>query len=106
MGNWDESLKNKWKPFMVKENWSNVSGFVYQLSSKNELFYNNVVLQYESNVDEETQLDWIVNLERNITISPQIVYNHSTKKNNVIIQGNNRLKHKHNEAYSHNFQKS
>ena len=67
MGNWDELLKNKWKPFIVKENWSNVSGFVYQLSSKNELFYNNVVLQYESNVDEETQLDWIVNLERNIT---------------------------------------
>ena len=27
-------------------------------------------------------------------------------KNNVIIEGNNLLKHKHNEAYSHNFQKS
>ena len=91
MGNWDESLKNKWKPFIVKENWSNVSGFVYQLSSKNELFYNNVVLQYESNVDEETQLDWIVNLERNITTSPQIVYNHSTKKNNVIIQDDDKI---------------
>ena len=91
MGNWDELLKNKWKPFIVKENWSNVSGFVYQLSSKNELFYNNVVLQYESNVDEETQLDWIVNLERNITISPQIVYNHSTKKNNVIIQDDEKI---------------
>jgi hypothetical protein len=91
IGNWDESLKNKWKPFIVKENWSNVIGFVYQLSSKNELFYNNVVLQYESNLDEETQLDWIVNLERNITTSPQIVYNHSTKKNNVIIQDDDKM---------------
>ena len=91
MGNWDESLKNKWKPFIVKENWSNVSGFVYQLSSKNELFYNNVVLQYDSNLDEETQLDWIVNLEKNITISPQIVYNHSTKKNNIIIQDDDKI---------------
>ncbi len=27
-------------------------------------------------------------------------------KNNVIVDGNNRLKHKYNEAYSHNFQKS
>ena len=91
MGNWDESLKNKWKPFIIKENWSNVSGFVYQLSSKNELFYNNVVLQYEYNVDEETQLDWIVNLERNIITPPQIVYNHYTKKNNVIIQDDDKV---------------
>mgnify|MGYP001322037585 CR=1 FL=1 len=86
MGNWDESLKNKWKPFVVKENWMNVSGFVYQLSSKNELFYNNIVLQYNADSDKETQLDWIVNIEKNISISPQIVYNHSTKKNNIIIQ--------------------
>jgi len=86
MGNWNKSVKKKWKSFIVKENWTNVSGFVYQLSSKNELFYNNVVLQYESNQNEETQLDWIVNLDDNITISPQIVYNHSSKKNNIIIQ--------------------
>ena len=86
IGNWDESLKNKWKPFVLKENWMNVSGFVYQLSSKNELFYNNIVLQYDADSDKETQLDWIVNIEKNISISPQIVYNHHTKKNNIIIQ--------------------
>ena len=49
MGNWNDLVKKKWKSFIVQDNWSNVSGFVYQLSSKNELFYNNVVLQYESN---------------------------------------------------------
>ena len=84
-------VKKKWKSFIVKENWSNVSGFVYQLSSKNELFYNNVVLQYESNQAEETQLDWIVNLDNNITISPQVVYNHSSKKNNIVIQDDKKI---------------
>ena len=85
IGNWNDLVKKKWKSFIVKDNWSNVSGFVYQLSCKNELFYNNVVLQYESNQAEETQLDWIVNLDNNINISPQVVYNHSSKKNNIVI---------------------
>ena len=91
MGNWNDLVKKKWKSFIVKDNWSNVSGFVYQLSSKNELFYNNVVLQYESNQAEETQLDWIVNLDNNITISPQVVYNHSSKKNNIVIQDDKKI---------------
>ena len=64
IGNWDESLKNKWKPFVLKEKLMNVSGFVYQLSSKNELFYNNIVLQYDADSDKETQLDWIVNRKK------------------------------------------
>ena len=89
-GTWNESLNNDWKSYSNQENWSNVSGFVYQLSSKNELFYNNVVLHYESNVAEETQLDWIVNLEHNIAIPPQIVFNHSSRKNNIIIQDDNK----------------
>ena len=83
LGNWTDLLNSKWKSFTPKDNWTNISGFVYQLSSENELFYNNVVLHYESNLAQETQLDWIVNIDHNIAISPQIVYNHSTKKNNV-----------------------
>lgn len=87
---WNESLNDEWKLYSKEENWTNISGFVYQLSSKNELFYNNVVLHYDTNLDKETQLDWIVNLENDIAISPQIVYNHSSKKNNVIVQDRNK----------------
>ena len=89
--NWEQLLNKKLKPMILKENWSKVKGFVYQLSSKNELFYNNVVLQYDLNMDEETQLDWLVNLGHNISISPQIVFNHKTKKNNIILQDENKI---------------
>jgi hypothetical protein len=91
MGNWNDLLSSKWSAFAPKENWSNVSGFVYQLSSKNELFYNNVVLHYESNLSEETQLDWIVNFDNNIAIAPQIVLNHVTKKKNIIVQDDEKV---------------
>ena len=89
--NWEKLLKKKLKPMISKENWSKVGGFVYQLSSKNELFYNNVVLQYDLNLDKESQLDWLVNLGHNISISPQIVFNHNTKKNNIILQDENKI---------------
>ena len=82
ISNWNTSLNDNFSPIILKENWTNINGYVYQLSSKNELFYNNVVLHFEDNLQEESQLDWIVDLDNNIITSPQIVYNHSTKKKN------------------------
>ncbi|MBH83639.1 MAG: hypothetical protein CMP70_03070 [Flavobacteriales bacterium] len=89
--NWEQLLKKKLMPLISKKNWSKVSGFVYQLSSKNELFYNNIVLQYDLNADKASQLDWLVNFDNNISISPQIVYNHKNKKNNIIVQDENKI---------------
>ncbi|MDB2674938.1 hypothetical protein N9Y90_00195 [Flavobacteriales bacterium] len=90
IGNWGDALNENINPMILDENWTNINGFIYQLSSKNELFYNNVVLHFEDNLQEESQLDWIVDLENTIINSPQIVYNHSTRKNNVIIQDANK----------------
>jgi len=91
ISNWNTSLNDNFSPIILKENWTNINGYVYQLSSKNELFYNNVVLHFEDNLQEESQLDWIVDLDNNIITSPQIVYNHSTKKKNIIVQDANKI---------------
>lgn len=91
IGDWANYLNKNVTTNIQNKNWTNVNGFVYQLSSKNKLFYNNVVLHYEDNLQEESQLDWIVDLDNNITSTPQIVYNHSTRKNNIIIQDANKV---------------
>ena len=49
------------------------------------------MLQYDFNTDKASQLDWLVNLDNNISISPQIVYNHNNKKNNIIVQDENKI---------------
>ena len=86
IGNWNKTINDKFYNFIKEENWSNIKGFVYQLSSKNELFYNNMVLHFENNVNDESQLDWIVDFDNSIISSPLIVYNHQSKKNNIIVQ--------------------
>lgn len=84
--NWQKQLNKKLDTIIKVENWSNINGFIYQLSSKDQLFYNNAVLHYEDNIQEDSQLDWIVDLEHQIISSPQVVYNHQSKTHNIIIQ--------------------
>ncbi|MDB2613513.1 hypothetical protein N9Y89_02415 [bacterium] len=37
ISNWNTSLNDNFSPIILKENWTNINGYVYQLSSKNEL---------------------------------------------------------------------
>ena len=85
-GNWNSVIKSSLDSILLLENWTNINGFVYQLSSKDDLFYNNVVLHYESNSQQDSQLEWIVDLDEIIISEPQIVFNHQSKTHNVIIQ--------------------
>lgn len=91
LGNWDSSIKNSLDSLVDLENWTNVNGFVYQIHSKDNLFYNNAVLHYDINNQQASQLEWIVDLEQTIISEPQTVYNHQTKKNNIIIQDANKI---------------
>lgn len=86
IGNWKEKVKTAWKPFVISENWSNVSGFAYQLSANNELFNNNVVLNFEENLKKQGQLNWSLNLDNSIILKPQILINHRNKQNEVFTQ--------------------
>lgn len=86
LANWNSLTKSSLDSFVVENDWANINGFIYQLSSKNDLFYNNIVLHYESNNQKDSQLEWIVDLDNNIIGKPQVVYNHQSNKNNIIVQ--------------------
>ncbi|MEJ6794669.1 MAG: hypothetical protein QNK68_06630 [Flavobacteriales bacterium] len=85
-GNWKDRINSNWKPFISSENWSNISAFAYQLSANNELFNNNVVLNFENKIKKESQLNWSVNLNNSILLKPQITKNHNTNKKEVFTQ--------------------
>lgn len=86
IGNWGTRIKSTLDSLVVIPDWENINGFVYQLSSKDKLFYNNIVLNYESNNQQDSQLEWIVDLEKPIINEPHSVFNHQSKKNNILIQ--------------------
>ena len=90
LGDWDSVIKPSLDSLVFLENWTNINGFVYQLSSKDDLFYNNIVLHFESNSQQDSQLEWIVDLDEPIIGTPQIVYNHQSKTHNVIVQDANK----------------
>ena len=81
VGNWKKNINTNWKPFISSEKWSNISAFAYQLSANNELFNNNVVLNFENQVKNERQLNWSVDLNNSILLKPQITKNHTNNKN-------------------------
>lgn len=86
IGNWKKSLKTNWKPFVSSKNWSNINGFAYQLSANNELFNNNVVLNFENKIQKKGQQNWSINLDNSILLSPQILQNHKNNKKEVFTQ--------------------
>ena len=85
-GTWINDLNKSWSSFIVEDKWKNINGFAYQISANNELFNNNVVLNYESNLKKESQLDWSVSLETIINTKPQITINHRTNKKEIVVQ--------------------
>jgi len=91
VGKWKEKLNSNWKQYISSDKWSNISAFAYQLSANNELFNNNVVLNFESQVKKESQLNWSVNLANSILLKPQILTNHKNNKKEVFTQDTNNL---------------
>jgi len=86
IGDWKNSINKSLKPFFLSEKWNNISGFAYQLSTNSELFNNNVVLNFEDNLKQQSQLNWSINLDNSLRLKPQIVVNHNNNKNEVFTQ--------------------
>lgn len=89
IGNWKKDLNSDLNSYVSNDNWSNVSAFAYQLSANNELFNNNVVLNFENQIKNESQLNWSINLESSMLLKPQILTNHKNNKKEVFTQDTN-----------------
>jgi hypothetical protein len=83
---WPKKLSSNAKKWVKEENWENVNAFAYQLSANNELFYNSVVIHYEPNMRDESQLTWSINLDNTFRMQPKFVKNHYTMMQEVAIQ--------------------
>lgn len=86
MGEWEQSLYKGWEPYINAENWQHINAFAYQLSTNKELFYNNTVLHYEPNMQDESQLLWSFSLGSTFSMQPQLLTNHYTKLQEVAVQ--------------------
>lgn len=86
MGEWDKKLYEGWEEYVSIENWEHINAFAYQLSANKELFYNNTVLHYEPNMQDESQLLWGFSLGSTFSMQPQLITNHYTQLEEVAVQ--------------------
>ena len=86
LNNWNSDLYKNFQDWVNVEDWSNINAFAYQLTTNNELFYNSVVLHYEPNMRDESQLLWSVSLGNTFSMQPQFITNHYTKLQEILVQ--------------------
>lgn len=69
-----------------KDSLNKFTGFSFQLSNNRNLLVNNITLLYNKHYKEYIKEKWSVQLDTNINTKPQVVYNHFTKDNEILIQ--------------------
>ncbi|MBT5615640.1 MAG: hypothetical protein HOJ77_05215, partial [Flavobacteriales bacterium] len=67
------------------------TAFSVQMTSKKDLFLNNINLFYDTDFKEAIKEEWFIQLDTNISMHPQFTYNHFTKEKMIVVQNN---KHK------------
>ena len=70
---------------------SKFQALAYQITSENNLAYNNIILKYSPEVREEPQTVWESRLDYPVATKPKFVINHYTGEKEIFIQdeGNN-----------------
>ena len=79
----NETLKS-WINF---NDWKNLNAFSYQIISNNkELFFNNIIINYEPFLKDENKLIWSINLGETSSMKPSFVTNHYSRIKEIAIQ--------------------
>ena len=65
------------------------TAFSVQMTSKKDLLLNNINLFYDTDFKEAIKEEWFMQLDTNISMNPQFIYNHFTKENMIVVQNNN-----------------
>ncbi len=75
----------------VKDHVFKFQAFAYQITSENELAYNNIIIKYTPDMRDEAQTVWESRLESKVIIKPKFVVNHYTGEMEIFVQdaGNN-----------------
>ena len=65
------------------------TAFSVQMTSKKDLLLNNINLFYDTDFKESMKEEWFMQLDTNISMYPQFIYNHFTKEKMILVQNNN-----------------
>ena len=60
--------------------------FAYQITSENDLGYNNIIFKYTPDMRDEAQTIWESRLESRVVIKPKFVVNHYTGEKEIFVQ--------------------
>jgi len=84
-----EDLVNKFEK--EEEHFSKFQAFAYQITSENNLAYNNIILKYTPDMRDEAQTVWESRLDDPVVVKPRLVTNHYTGEKEIFVQdeGNN-----------------
>ena len=89
------TLKDKLQTIYIKDlNFSldsleKFTAFSVQMTSKKDLLLNNINLFYDTDFKESIKEEWFMQLDTNISMHPQLIYNHFTQEKMIVVQNNN-----------------
>lgn len=74
-----------------EEQFSKFQAFAYQITSENDLAYNNIILKYSPEMRDEAQTVWESRLDSPVSSKPKLVLNHYSGEKEIFVQdeGNN-----------------
>ncbi len=68
------------------EHFSKFQAFAYQITSENDLAYNNIILKYTADMRDEAQTVWESRLDLPLASKPRLVKNHYTGEKEIFVQ--------------------
>ena len=69
-----------------EEHFSKFQAIAYQLTSENNMAYNNVILKYTPEMKEDAQTEWESRLDQPLITKPRLVTNHYTGEKEIFVQ--------------------
>ena len=86
-----EKLKNSYRKdlnFPI-DSINKFTAFSLQMAGKKDLLLSNINLFYDTDFKEAIKEEWFIQLDTNISMHPQFIYNHFSKEKMIIVQNNN-----------------
>lgn len=83
-----KSLNDEWGKRIIfnEDSILKFTGLSLQLSMRNDYLMNSLTLFYDKDYKEDLKENWSVQLDTSFILSPQIIYNYFTKKEEVLVQ--------------------
>ena len=81
-----KTINNTWKQDIDSDSITEFTGLSLQLSMRNGYLMNNLILYQDQNYEEDLKEIWSIQTDTIFETKPQIIYNHFTKKEDVLIQ--------------------